>query len=55
MHTETSQDSDISSLESISESLKSEDVFNSEKGNVDKDIENGGEGMILYFFSEIIT
>lgn len=44
IHTETSQDSDVSSLDSLSESLKSEDVFNSEKENTTKKLENEDGG-----------
>lgn len=47
---EASQDSDISSLDSLSESLKSEDVFNSEKENTQMKLENGDEGTTYYIF-----
>ncbi|KAJ8963102.1 hypothetical protein NQ318_018567 [Aromia moschata] len=40
IHTEASQDSDVSSLDSNSDSLKSEDVFNGENDNPDEKLEN---------------
>lgn len=40
VHTQTSQDSDVSSLDSNSDSLKSEDVFNGENEPPEEAVEH---------------
>lgn len=58
MHAEEDQESDVSSLDSNSDSLKSEDVFNGENKNEEDNLENDGMSgefhMTIHLFVRLI-